>query len=250
MPTRKAVLIGNGGKSGQSGYLPGVEIDLKNYEAFLKHGVGGSWLGQEIDILNNATAAQISTYISNLKSDYIFVAYSGHGGFKRTTGNTFLYIDNQYHPDSILINQNCKWQSIVVDTCRTLIEERKDQTRNFSESFALENLTQIPNTRSFFDDHLNKCEYGKIKVYSAGIGEAAEEDPNKGGLFTHEFIETGTTFGKATSLGKVLDISDAFWSTKLKVQKRTYNRQNPEILTGRRMNNFPFAVGINRGPFS
>lgn len=77
---RRAVIIASPLIEDQRGYLPGVGMDVVNYKAFLTSPVGGSWLSNEIIVLKNPTGLQIKQAMNSIRADYVFTAYSGHGG--------------------------------------------------------------------------------------------------------------------------------------------------------------------------
>lgn len=237
--TRKAVLIGDSGSP--TNHLPGVEVDVRNYLRYLKSGIGGSWKDNEIEVLVGKTGIEVRNYIANLYNDYIFVAYSGHGGFTRTASMTYIELKGDDFPETILVNANCSWQLNILDTCRSFIDE-KPVSKGFSvlnESLMKANL----DTSAFFLKELEQCEKGLIKIYSAGIGEAADEEPNEGGLYSFNQLKVSVASGSANQFGTSANINEIFNPTKQIVQRKSNNRQNPEILAGRRRYYPPFSMG-------
>lgn len=238
--SRKAVLIGDSGLT--SNFLPGVEVDIRNYRDYLKSPIGGSWQDSEIELLIGKSGKEVRDYISGLYNDYIFVAYSGHGGFKRSTTSTVIELKGLDYDESILVNTKCSWQLNILDTCRTIIKEQP-LIKGFSAlNEAVRGVTS--DTSIYFFNAFDNLEKGLIKIYSAGIGESAGEKPNEGGLYTYNELNTSVNHGKTQNLGTYADINIIFHATKLVVQQKSFNRQNPEILAGRRRYFPPFAMGI------
>lgn len=249
--TRKAILVGLGGKPGEQGYLQGVEVDLNNYRKYLLSSIGGNWYEHEIDILHNKTAKEIQTHIQSQTASYVFVQYSGHGGFLRHSGKTYLWIDNKYESEDILLAPKSTWQTVILDTCRTLIAPEKE-SRMFTEVFAKGGPVALMSTRKIFEDAFEYVEPGTIRMYSAGIGEEAGEDPagKEGGLFTYEYLRFATIHGKSKRIGSVRNISENFWETKPIVSSRSGGKQNPEIVHARRLKFPPFSIGTSNSLYS
>lgn len=244
--TRKAVLIGDNGSP--SNFLAGVEVDIRNYNDYLKSPIGGSWKDSEIALLVGKTGTEVKNYISGLTEDYVFVAYSGHGGYKRSSSSTVIELRGQDYPESILINTNCSWQLNILDTCRSIIKEQP-LVKGFSalnESLG----TTTSDTSAFFLKAFADVEKGLMKIYSAGIGEAAVEEPNEGGLYTYNQLKVSIDFGKTLGLGNYANINEVFNVTKPIVQRKSNNKQNPEFLAGRRRYFPPFAMGVKIGIYS
>ncbi len=240
--TRKAVLIGDSGSP--SNFLAGVEVDIRNYRDYLKSPIGGSWKDSEVALLLGKTGAEVRSYISGLTEDYIFVAYSGHGGYKRSSASTVIELRDQDFPESILFNTNCSWQLNILDTCRSIIKEQPliKGFSAFNESLG----ATTSDTSSFFLNALADVEKGLMKIYSAGIGEAANEEPNEGGLYTYNQLKVSIDFGKNLGFGKYANINEVFNVTKPIVQRKSNYKQNPEFLAGRRRYFPPFAMGTKR----
>lgn len=240
MITRKAVLIGDSGP--QSNFLAGVEVDIRNYREYLKSPIGGSWKDSEIEILKDKSGIEVKNYISKLNDHYIFVAYSGHGGFKRSISSTVIELKNVDYSESILENSNCLWQLNILDTCRTLVKE-EPLVKGFRALNEAVGSTTTDTSLLFFNA-LKEVERGLLKIYSASIGEAANEEPNEGGLYTYSELNSAMTYGKGNTLGTYATINEIFNSAKNIVRHRTNNRQNPEFIAGRRRVFPPFAMGI------
>lgn len=238
--TRKAVLVGDSGSP--SNFLAGVEVDIRNYRDYLKSPIGGSWKDHEIELLIGKSGTEVRNFISSLYNDYIFVAYSGHGGFRRSTASTVIELNGVDYDESILINSRCAWQLNVLDTCRSIIKEQPLMKGFSALNEAIGGVTS--DTSAFFFNAFDDLEKGLMKIYSAGIGEAANEEPNEGGLYTYNELKISMEYGKTNNLGSYANINEVFNATKTVVQQKSNNRQNPEFLAGRRRYFPPFAMGI------
>jgi len=238
--TRKAVLVGDSGSP--SNFLAGVEVDIRNYRDYLKSPIGGSWKDSEIELLIGKSGTEVRNYISSLYNDYIFVAYSGHGGFKRSISSTVIELKGYDYPESILENSSCSWQLNILDTCRSIIKEQPLMKGFSALNEAVSGVTS--DTSVFFLNAFGDLEKGLMKIYSAGIGEAANEEPNEGGLYTYNELKISVNHGKTNNLGTYANINEIFNATKPVVQQKSNYRQNPEFLAGRRRYFPPFAMGI------
>lgn len=248
---RRAILIEAANIKG-SGYIPGAEADVQNYQKYLTSKVGGFWYDTELVILSKPSRTRILAEIAKAEKEagYLFLSFSGHGYMKRQPANTFpvrtekertmLCINDTEELSLGEINPRIK-NFVIVDSCRGLekIEEAEEMLKSamnrmmqFSESMA----------RSLFDNAVNAAEAGQILAYSCSVNEAAGEDKNKGGYFSAAMMECGIAIAKSGNQRAIT--TDEVYACAFKEVKRLAAMQNPEYSPGRRMRHFPFAVKV------
>ncbi len=236
--TRKALIIAAPGKGKY--FLEGVLADVNNYKSFLKSGIGGNWFDHEIEQLINPKANDLQIKLNNTNTDYSFIVFAGHGGYKREDGKDYLEINDDEFFEALRLRTNSKRQTIIVDSCRTQMA----LLNSMGKSLTLESGGDSAQKRSLFDAHLMKCEEGIIRIFSTSKDQAAEEDKD-GGLFSSSLIKVSTDWANARNSGdNILDIKDAFDLACIKMEDVTHI-QKPEINPGRRNYFFPFAIHKN-----
>ena len=245
---RLALLIGPGFQE-----LPGVKRDMMAWHAFLASPHGGAWNDTEImdtsELIPNGqlTWNNLAPIVQNaFEADYIFIAFSGHGGTYQTTTDqygfpeTYVYLNDreciserQFFPRAY--GKRC---TILLDCCRTpdmnipmlkTASQVKASTRPYSAALA----------KKRFCEELEQCEYGIVHIYSTKPGEAAVDVSS----FTRCLI-TGTKYALSQSREtKILSWKDAV-SIGSAVLNQLGETQQPVYNAGRRLHHFPFAVNI------
>jgi hypothetical protein len=72
---RIALLIGALGWENQTGFLPGVKLDIINYQNFLLSPTGGAWQRSEIVVPPlNPDLNSLLNFIGTLQADYVVVS--------------------------------------------------------------------------------------------------------------------------------------------------------------------------------
>lgn len=239
---RKALIIGVPGDGNDKDYLTNVWVDMKNMKEFLVSNHGGEWSSNEIQIMYpNPSPATIAAEIKNIKADYSLVFYAGHGGFKKSNGLTYLWLNNQWVAENWLYSGNeTKKQMIILDTCRTYIEEEKERVAKLSytnESDLQKSLT----TRLLFDEALKKCEDGLIRCYSSSENQSADDSAATGGYFTYSLLETAKLICERAEATDTFSIKQIFGLVEGAIKQFT-PVQKPELNGGRRFHYFPFAA--------
>ena len=133
---RKALLFGN------TAGLPGVNVDLDRFSAFLKSPVGGAWFGSEIDILTNMSKSDLLQYIQKLQAnpvDYFILLFSGHGGQAR---ETILEINGKGETIAETSLRKLGTRQLnIYDCCRVHLQELTESTKFLrSEAMNVANL--------------------------------------------------------------------------------------------------------------
>lgn len=237
---RRAILIEASEVPGQS-ILKGAKLDPKIFEDFLISKAGGNWYSTEITILRNPTVAEVKSKIAAARiADYSFVSFSGHGYHAKgkSVDETRIMLKNG-ELSAFELNTGSDRVTVVVDACRNVHLLQRSITANLQLSAI---ASDMPSTRSLFDQEVQKCERGAIFMYSCDLNEAATEYSN-GGLFTNSLVDFAETWSlkQSGSGGKVLSTKDAFAGASIVTTKKM-PQQNPQYEPGRRLGHFPFSV--------
>lgn len=128
---RKAILV-YPKDNGFLSPLKGPKNDINNWKEYLNSPLGGSWSDSEIEILNISNSAELHHYLAEEikeECEYIFFAFSGHGGFDITIDDTmspkgdFIYCSSysaMYLSEiKKLLEDITKKALIFVDCCRS-----------------------------------------------------------------------------------------------------------------------------------
>jgi len=239
MINRKAVLIGNSGGYRSLKLLKGVKIDIENYQTFLKSSSGGQWYENEIITLNEPDSERLINTIANIKSDYCFVAFCGHGQINSFTKQDYICLKDQDVYINNLVSKSDR-QTIVLDVCRNI----ETNLPEIDSTFLTENLpilNESNTTRNIYDNAIEKTPKGIILVYSTLPFESGSEDIKRGGHFTYSLIKAGYEWG-ANKKNGILSLDLAIEMSEL-IMKNTFTSNQKPIMGGqvRRLTFPPFA---------
>jgi len=234
---RKALIIGSPDKGIH--FLPGVEKDVKSWEAYLSSPIGGAWDNDEIEVIESPTTASLKLAIRLLAYvDYSFVTFSGHGR-SIPYGSTIININPSEEIDTQNLISNSKKQTIILDCCRTFPRMvLKEEARILSK--AMDSYQDRNRYRLAFENHLNQCEPGQIILYSCSPNESAGESDLYGGYYTNAIQRASHHLSERQN--NVLTVKQAHEVAKSTVESRTANKQHPVGEFPRSWNSFPFAV--------
>lgn len=241
MTTRKAIIIGSPGEYRDLKFLPGVSIDLENYNNYLQSKPGGQWHENEIKILIDPTSAEVNNEIIAATQDYIFINFSGHGYTDIASDEQYICLKDKDILVSKLVGTSKK-QTIVIDSCR-------EYSTHLAEKLRLELILEAKlfvdkkDTRTIFDNAIIKSPDGIILVNSTSLNQSAGDDEYKGGHFTYSFIKGGRDFGKNQNTQSVLELDKAVTLAESIMHRVFITNQTP-VMSGqiRRLTFPPFAV--------
>jgi hypothetical protein len=241
MTTRKAIIIGSPGGYRNLKFLPGVSIDLENYNNYLQSKPGGQWDVNEIKILLDPTSEDVNKEITTAKQDYIFINFSGHGFTDIASEAQYICLKDKDVPVGKLVSSATK-QTIVIDSCR-------EYSTHLAENLRLELILEAKlfvdkkDTRTIFDSAIIKSPEGIILVNSASLNQSAGDDEYKGGHFTYSFIKGGRDFGKNQNTQSVLELDKAVILAE-NIMHRVFITNQTPVMSGqiRRLTFPPFAV--------
>lgn len=181
---RKALLIGN------TNGLPGVKIDLVNFQNFLKTSKGGFWFDNEIEIVKDPTLQDLTYKINYLKAqsiDYLLVVFSGHGGQER---ETILEINKngEVIGESSLKNISSR-QINIYDCCRCYPESYQEKYVRDSIEFSAQKSIDTMSLRKKYEDRIMSAIPQQISLYSCSINETSN-DTSEGGVYIKSFLDS------------------------------------------------------------
>lgn len=228
---RRALIIGSPDAS-----IPGVRIDMRNWQNFLISDTAGAWEKTEIQVLENPTRAILSVALNklNISVDYAFIAFSGHGEVNQN-GQTVIHInDRESMPANALRGESLK-QSIVIDCCRVPIVRKALVESSLTRIMAMDGMTNRAVLRRKFDSSIADCDPGLVRLYSCSIGQTAGESEQFGGYYSHSLMNS------ALPVSGVKTIRQAHQEAVAKVAQLRPN-QTPTGEFPRSRSSFAFSV--------
>lgn len=270
---RKAIIVESSRVHGLND-LNGARKDAVNWSNFLMSDVGGDWSSSEILELHTPQMSEFLDAISCCSVDYLFVAFSGHGGIERE--QEVICLANGDYPINLikkLIVAHSSKATLVLDCCRSIDEnvdvkierslprfESQGRARSMHHdgpvccrtgtySFGEQVEKRIPS--SFIDipifaskwlDSLKSCDEGLVTMWACSRGGSAGEDNSTtskaGGYFTTALIKAALTWNKQTTTPYLIySTFEAFVSSSQFIHDpQQIPEYEPEWLA------FPFAI--------
>ncbi|KLI27639.1 hypothetical protein A9X77_08370 [Brachyspira hyodysenteriae] len=236
---KKAFLISSSAKNTATPIL-GTLKDIENMKYFLTSLKGGAWYDSEIWMKDEPSNDDIIN-IQNYSGDYSLVFIASHGFHNIETNEQYVELNgNRRFPLSCFFTK-AKKQLIIVDACREYYDYNIYE--NFSKSTEAVKQNSANNIvklyRNKYHNCINDCSDGNIIVYSTDINNVANENKNKGGLFTSELINVAKNNSES-----VMNIKEAVIHVRKNFETCNIN-QHPTIDSVRRAKYFPFSININ-----
>ncbi|GHV23249.1 hypothetical protein FACS189494_11080 [Spirochaetia bacterium] len=240
---RKAFLIGSPMEVGTKNFLPGVTPDIINMKRILHSNTGGAWDYNEIKVFENPTREELYEKMSR-EYDFVIVQYSGHG-FEYSRSGTTLDI-NPY--ESITLKEihgitKCPKRYYFLDSCRGIVPEELNKNLKFFSMMesAREDIRKA--YRNKYENVIEQCENGNSIIYSCGLNESADEDPDGlGGIFSLSYFRTADAIDNIP-MNEYYSIQDVFNLAVEKMKEDYYlSDQNPMMKPERRNHYFPFLI--------
>jgi hypothetical protein len=244
---RKALIISNPGEPGAENYCAGVLKDVVNYQSFLTSPIGGLWYSSEISSLNRPSAAEVRSKVTELaSSDYALVVFCGHGWHSTGVGSTCIVLRQGQEIDSTELRVASRSQTLVLDCCR-----KKGPwiptVRALDERLA-KALPRInpDDCRRYYDKRLEECDGGLVVMYACSIGEFANDDSEKGGLYSFNLLNGSKGWARnstvdTSSKGDILSVVGAHEQAAALIRE-SGGRQVPQIEKPRTSPYFPFCI--------
>lgn len=254
--------------------LNGARKDAKNWNNFLLSDLGGVWSSHDIVVLNTPLMSDVLSAISESSVDYLFVAFSGHGGI--VDGKEVICLKNGDYPINLLkkmIIEHSPKATLVLDCCRSVDEnidveiersvsqfEAQGRTRSihhdgpvycrtgtysFGEKMGMGIPSPSVSVSSFaaaWLASLNNCSEGLVTMWACsrgqGAGENSSETSKAGGYFTTALIKAALNWNRmANTPHLIYKTADAFVDSLQFIHDPQQTPEyEPEWLS------FPFAI--------
>ena len=239
---RIALLIGN------SGGLPGVNLDIANWKKFLVSDKGGLWYENEIQILMNPEKIALLSCIKDIgksSPDFAIIVFSGHGAYQRSM-STVLEINKQGE----MIDENnligiAPRQISVFDCCRGALLEELLEPQNPVQIFLEDGVMQL-NIRSYYDDRMMKAMPQQICLYSCSVGESAM-DTARGGIYTDNLLRCSSSFqnGECYKLVEEAHNEASYWTRTAALTSYNHTQHPDSIFKTKFLPAQQLIIGIN-----
>ena len=246
---RTALIVGYGGEKGKKGYLPGVAEDISGWEAFLKSPLGGAWEASEINVLVAPSELLLDLYLALAKnSEYVFVAFTGHGALSSDGKDTLLQINSSTSFSARKLEVADR-QCIVLDCCREPVEKQLKEA--FEHIAAASSGTPFPHphlARQAFDDAVMRCSEMTLIAHSCDVNELSyDERFERGGLYTYSLFEVMRDWGKVQprqpAYARSYSLEDAHEAAKILVTEEQ-RKQHPKLTKPRSGAYLPMCVWV------
>lgn len=232
MKKRRAFLIG--GRYLEP--LNGVNLDIEAWRSFLQTSIGGCWRSDEvIDLSGKSKDVALEEIKSAQGYFYTMVIFAGHGevrkdqyGFLRT----YAWLNDDVAMSEHELNPGSERATLIMDCCRKVQLQLINESM---EKYALDELVlNGVDTRKVYENELDMCETGFVKVYAADIGQSASDNES----FSRTLIEGLRDAYVHGNMGRVVNIRDA-----VNLAARILPpQQTPVYNGGRRLKHYPFAI--------
>lgn len=218
---RKAILIGNNRN------IIGVNKDLIDFRDFLQSYSGGAWNADEITILLNRSASELTKEISNIKSegyDYSIVYFTGHGGLN---GETIVEINpsGEVIPESELFGISSK-QINILDSCRVIIA---GSTKIDGATTNTATEDERNSVRAEFESLLLSAAPQFVKIYSCSEGEESYA-PSSGSYYTQSLLNEAKGLLCTNKIVSIYHCHNLAAIETIKLAKSNGHVQTPQII--------------------
>ncbi len=241
MLTRRALIIGSPDKD-----IPGVKIDVENYEKFLLSPLGGSWHPNELVILENPTKTSLVGEIVKLKGvDYSMTIFAGHGEQPTRHSPIIIRINGNETSSDTLLRAGAPKHTLILDCCRLLRSEVLEEYARAKMSRQYNAVA--PSTRHYYEQAILAAPKGLVVMCGCDVNETSGESSTGGGYYSSSLVQGAEQWqmNDQTDLSKyynMLSVADAHELAKPRVKRLSAGQQNPAIEKPRSSPYFPFAI--------
>lgn len=249
--TRAALLISNPGEPGAENYCKGVYVDVENYRRLLRSPEGGAWEEKEITILDRPAVATVRLHLALLSyTDYVFVMFTGHGGYSVADKDRVLELRKGQNLASLELKKNARRRTIILDCCQEVHEESLVENRSIEFSAKSANQIRRANRatcRMLFDQALQAAHFGILEMNSCSINELSTDDDDRGAHYNGSLIECVDDWSLSQAKNfyggnSILSCPVAHECAAQKTRDLSGGLQNPTIEKPRTSPYFPIAV--------
>lgn len=237
---RKAILIGAPGGQ-DSGYLPGVEKDLRDFRDYLCSVRGGLWREDEILLLNNPSAHRALSVIQSAQAEYVLVYFSGHGYTDLATASRMLCFRNHGSvPDTALTQAVSPRLLLISDACRNYHGEAISGIPLPGPDY-FDFTGATAEIRRLFNDAILASPHGRIIIHGTSESQYAM-DSRSGGYFTQALLHVAGRMNVPTGK-ELVQVERVLWHVPSVLEEKG-NDQIPEIINLSGRLTVPFAVAM------
>lgn len=236
---RQAILICNNDASG-------AQHDMEKWKKYLQSANGGSWIQGEIESKVNPSLEEVRNLlrcVSGDNPDFVFVAYAGHGEWKRST-NIELNPRGETIREEEFFNLASR-QIICLDCCRGVSQIElfdEAQERMFS-------ATVRSSIREAYDLRMMQADPQQVILYACQVGESAYGD-NNGGYYTNNLIRQSREFLPNKDFQTVNYAHNlAAPLTTNETRRKTGRDQHPDMVCGRSVSDKQLIIGVSTKMF-
>lgn len=232
MKKRRAFLIG--GRYLEP--LNGVNLDIEAWRSFLQTSMGGCWRSDEvIDLSGKSKDVALEEIKSAQGYFYTMVIFAGHGevrkdkyGFMRT----YVLLNDNEELSEFDLNPGNSRATLIMDCCRNV---RRGLVKESMESLlSITSLLNGVNTRTVYENAIENCESGLVKVFSADVGQSAADEDS----FLRTLIEAFQDLYLKNAFPGLLTIKNAVSLAATMMSPQ----QKPVYCGGRRLHHYPLAI--------
>lgn len=247
---RKMLIIANPGEVGAENYCEGVNQDVKLYNKFFTSNSGGAWEPEEIELLVRPYSFQVDAALKKLTmTDYSMVVFCGHG-YSRKNGTAMVELRTNCNYDSTKFNQGACKHTVILDCCRGIYEPIYESAQErYDLKDSIEHSLARNQARARFNNAVQDCPTGLVVLYACSIGESAEDDEIKGGIYSHALRSAAISWSKANIGSGTASVVLMHNTAVQTVSRETGGRQNPKIIKPRSSPYFPFCVAEDTTPY-
>ena len=248
---RRALIIQNPGKPPREPYAGGVLVDAKNVKAFLKSNEGGAWEEDEIEVLDiDTNTQQIKDYfaVQAGTQDYQFILFAGHGYYSENHGPMYCLWNGEEFNHAWLEELVRDVPTLLIaDSCQDVLKLNEGGTIASTRLFSsITDSNRRLLYRAAYDEKLAQLPKGMfVTAASTTIGETANDNSIKGGLYTRSLLEACKDVLTDLNADKgVYGIGYINFLASQKVEKASDNKQHPELYGYTRSHQPPFLVKL------
>lgn len=218
--------------------------DIDDMVSFLVSPTGGCWDdGREIMCRKNVKKSELMSVVEKTRKeciDYLFLYFSGHGGFARTS---FIELnpDGERVSTNFLLNLADRQLSIL-DCCRSMVDVEK-------RAFAMDSIYEAIGAnicreaiRDAFDRRVMAAYPQSMTLYACHVGEYAY-DYGAGGVYTQNLLATTESFPDGFLLASTAHM-EAYDMTVRETQNER-RVQHPDFAMAKLPSRFQLPFAIN-----
>lgn len=243
MTTRRALIIG-----APDADIPGVKLDVANYNRFLLSPLGGAWKPEEVITLNSPSKAEVDAQLKALAGvSYSVTFFAGHGRYLASRGTTIVQLNKSVEMDSLELRHGAGKHTLILDCCRKSSSQRLMEAL-MAKAAKQEHVLDPRRCRRVFDNRIDQCGNGVVVLFACSVDEYANESP-EGGYYTTSLIRAANQWMDdcvasldIKTYAYILSVTDAHERAVQRVSERSGGRQNPTSEYPRSTPRFPFAV--------